>query len=197
MLRSSTRHIPLVVYGKSACSLEKFTTDCCERYSVTLDGPGQEHFYLDNALLRRFAINNPDLLHRGEDYAEPEPSTNKRKAAGRPPGGQDWWSEVDAWFAAEIALRGRQLTGDGWKECFLWLAVPHRTPFRFRGGGVCLAAVEDSEGSPPMPFTLTLTVCTRTLGPTFLIPSLDFLTPLQVCPPTTTSEGKSFFRYSP
>ncbi|KAF6750476.1 hypothetical protein DFP72DRAFT_1172804 [Ephemerocybe angulata] len=93
------------VYGKSACSLEKFTTDCCERYSVTLDGPGQEHFYLvHNALLRRFAINNPDLLHRGEDYAEPEPSTNKRKAAGRPPGGQDWWSEVDAWFAAEIAV---------------------------------------------------------------------------------------------
>jgi hypothetical protein len=64
---------------------------------------------------RRFAKENPHLLDRDEDWEVSEPASKKRKLAGRPAGGQDWWSSVDSWFAAQISARGKQLTGDEWK----------------------------------------------------------------------------------
>jgi len=51
-----------------------------------------------------------------------EPSTNKRKRnGGRVPKGQDFWSQVDQFFVREVKARGRQLTGNGWRECVFLL----------------------------------------------------------------------------
>ena len=49
---------------------------------------------------------------------EPEPETlGPVKKRGRVAKGEDFWSKVDAWFKAEIAARGKDLSSASWKEC--------------------------------------------------------------------------------
>ena len=42
--------------------------------------------------------------------------TKKRKASGKVPKGEDYWSKVDLWFAAKIARWGPEIKAKQWQE---------------------------------------------------------------------------------
>ncbi|KAJ7596203.1 hypothetical protein C8J56DRAFT_1043295 [Mycena floridula] len=86
-----------------------------------------------NALLRRFAMENNDLLFASEDEKEkddssdatPPPAKKARKTklptGGRVPGGQDFWSKVDDWFHRQMFAEdgpqlGKNLLGNKWQK---------------------------------------------------------------------------------
>ncbi|KAL7281167.1 hypothetical protein ACG7TL_004475 [Trametes sanguinea] len=109
------------------------------KYKLGGAGPQLDAAYAaHNALLRRFAIDHPLLRgaaekeeandddNVGEDGSvshttaeDPDggPPLKKQKAtrAKRPPKGDDFWSQVDAYFAAKVAAMGPRLMGPSWR----------------------------------------------------------------------------------
>ncbi|RDB27985.1 hypothetical protein Hypma_002123 [Hypsizygus marmoreus] len=106
-------------------SLEEFTYRTAMKYKR--GGAGEKldiGFTIHNALLRKFALDNPQLVQSAEveesdtESQEGSPVPKKRKASqhsGRVPNGKHFWAKVDAWFAAEILQRGRNFASPSWK----------------------------------------------------------------------------------
>ncbi|KAI0670255.1 hypothetical protein C8Q78DRAFT_1035408 [Trametes maxima] len=117
------------VMGEKIRSLQEFTFQIAFKYKR--GGPGERldiGYTIHNALLRRFALDNPQSLNYEEDedgnIIESSPdnragsSRKKRKttASGRVPQGQDFWSKVDKYFQDHIKEKGRNLTAPAWKS---------------------------------------------------------------------------------
>ncbi|RDB20869.1 hypothetical protein Hypma_012041 [Hypsizygus marmoreus] len=123
------------ICDETACSLSEFTYASATKYKT--GGPGlnlEIGFTIHNALLRRFAVDNTSLLgveeHEDDeediDLDDTNPSsrpTKKRKrsgqthAGGRIAKGQDFWSQVDAFFVRMVSsFNSRNLTGPAWRD---------------------------------------------------------------------------------
>ncbi|KAI0751776.1 hypothetical protein C8Q80DRAFT_1119434 [Daedaleopsis nitida] len=120
------------------CSLKQFTAQTAAKYrrGGVGDSALDIGFTIHNALLRRFAIDNPHLLNieeaedgEGSDINRQErthvdsssgPAKKKRKTAttagGRVPTGQDFWSQVDRYFGTYVTKWGKDITSPGWKS---------------------------------------------------------------------------------
>lgn len=85
----------------------------------------------------KFAFDNPTLLGIMEPESDTEDAldagglanqtTKKRKrtVGGCIAKGEDFWGQVDTYFRKEIASRGQNLAGSGWKECMPCFALPY------------------------------------------------------------------------
>ncbi|CDO76179.1 hypothetical protein BN946_scf185037.g2 [Trametes cinnabarina] len=128
--------------GKKKCSLSEFTYRTAMKYKLGGAGTQLDPTYsVHIALLRRFAIDHPLLRGAaekedavdddgvaGEDGSvshttaeDPEggPPLKKQKASRatgkRPSKGDDFWSQVDAWFAEKVAAMGPRLMAPSWR----------------------------------------------------------------------------------
>ncbi|KAI0723527.1 hypothetical protein C8Q76DRAFT_794454 [Earliella scabrosa] len=128
------------VFGKHPITLSQFTNQTAARFKR--GGIGKKGLptglTIRNALLRRFALDNPQILNIAEtevdedtpgSEADPEgglcvdaqagPAQKKRKTAttagGRVPRGQDFWSQVDVYLAGYIIQWGNNITAPEWK----------------------------------------------------------------------------------
>ncbi|KAJ7436371.1 hypothetical protein B0H11DRAFT_1754865 [Mycena galericulata] len=121
------------ICGDSPATLATFTYTSATKFKRGGPGMGLDvGFTIHNALLRRFAMENPAIIGVEEVEVEddesvedgsPEPANKKRKrsptarAGGRIPKGKDFWSRVDAFFAAKIGEFGsKNLQRTAWKE---------------------------------------------------------------------------------
>ncbi|KAI0639902.1 hypothetical protein C8Q77DRAFT_1152830 [Trametes polyzona] len=124
------------IAGTKRASLKDFSWKSAWKYK--LGGPGDKldvSYQAHNALLRRFALDNPTLrgaaenedveAARGDDTEEtedtpPPPAKRKRTTrAGpkpRPAKGEDFWARVDEHFASKIRDWGPKITSDAWKS---------------------------------------------------------------------------------
>ncbi|KAG6884027.1 hypothetical protein C0992_007154 [Termitomyces sp. T32_za158] len=113
--------------GSKSTSLAEFAYSLALKYKQ--GGPGEKLdniFVIHTALLCNFTLNNPDLIGEEEpkgegsvgiDDASQCPQKKKRKSlGGRLARGEDYWSKVEAYFEKEIATRGWNLAGHGWKD---------------------------------------------------------------------------------
>lgn len=93
--------------------------------------------YLNCLPQRKFAFDNPTLLGIMEPESDTEDALDaggianhtakkrKRMVGGRIAKGEDFWGQVDTYFRKEIAGRGRNLVGSGWKECVPCFSPPY------------------------------------------------------------------------
>ncbi|KAJ7435964.1 hypothetical protein B0H11DRAFT_1755427 [Mycena galericulata] len=119
--------------GETTSTLAVFTYASATKFKR--GGPGLNldvGFTVHNAILRRFALENPmsigveEVEEDNDDRSEsasPEPPSKKRKISattrggGRIAKGKDFWSQVDAFFAKKInELGSKNLQSAGWKE---------------------------------------------------------------------------------
>ncbi|EED83889.1 predicted protein [Postia placenta Mad-698-R] len=122
------------VIGDSVVTLTRFVYGILYKFKRAAVDTQQEHGYtIHLALLRRFAIEHPELLNvveieeddnsPGGDNDENTPPRKRRRTtrvhktrgSGCPVNGKDFWSQVDEWFKKEVATRGTTLTAGGWK----------------------------------------------------------------------------------
>ncbi|KAJ7498186.1 hypothetical protein B0H11DRAFT_2226324 [Mycena galericulata] len=121
------------ICGDAPATLATFTYVSATKFKRGGPGPNLDvGFSIHNAILRRFAMENPAIIGVEEveadeedniDEGSPEPPSKKRKlsatthAGGRIPKGKDFWSRVDAFFAQKIKDFGsKNLQNAGWKE---------------------------------------------------------------------------------
>ncbi|KAJ7932001.1 hypothetical protein B0H13DRAFT_1857417 [Mycena leptocephala] len=123
------------ICGNTPATLAQFTYSSANKFKRGGSGVDLDvSFTIHNALLRRFARENPFVIGVEEvdddDSTEdigssPAPPQKKRKitaaghAGGRIPKGQDFWSQADAFFAKKITEFGsKNLQSAGWKSLF-------------------------------------------------------------------------------
>ncbi|KAJ7633336.1 hypothetical protein DFH06DRAFT_910655, partial [Mycena polygramma] len=122
------------ICGNSPAPLATFTYVTAMKFKRGGPGPALDVGYtVHNALLRRFAMENPAIIgveeveveddDGTEDYSSPGPVSKKRKlqstptphGGGRVPKGKDFWSKVDAFFTKKITeFGGKNLQSAGW-----------------------------------------------------------------------------------
>ncbi|CDO76793.1 hypothetical protein BN946_scf184978.g22 [Trametes cinnabarina] len=128
--------------GKKKSSLNSFTYKSAMKYKLGGAGAQLDVAYaVHNAILRRFAIDHPLLRgaaekeevqeddelgddgtvsHTTAEDPEGGPPRKKQKAvrAKRPPKGDDFWSQVDKYFAAKVAALGPRIMAPSWRGFF-------------------------------------------------------------------------------
>ncbi|KAJ3967756.1 hypothetical protein EV361DRAFT_965326 [Lentinula raphanica] len=114
------------ITGTEVKSLKAFTFDAAVKYKR--GGPGEKAdpvLAIHNAILRRLAFENKGLLGieepETEDNAESEEGPRRKKQRTSGNGGRiakvnHFWGRVDLFFEKEIATRGADLNGAGWKS---------------------------------------------------------------------------------
>ncbi|KAI0709508.1 hypothetical protein C8Q76DRAFT_799505 [Earliella scabrosa] len=119
----------------SPISLTEFNNQTAAKYKLggLGDKPLDRSFIVRNAILRRFALENPHLLNIAEAESENDnageettvdpqagPPNKVRKtkttAGGRVPQGEDFWSKFDEYLSGFIKQWGNVITAAPWKS---------------------------------------------------------------------------------
>ncbi|KAF8164205.1 hypothetical protein BJ912DRAFT_935109 [Pholiota molesta] len=118
------------VIGSNQMSLDKFTAEATEKYRHSSQARTSVQGYIvHNVILRRFCIEHQDLLgvdtqeledsesSIGSDDIEPlPPAKRQRVLKGRIAEGEDFWSQVDAWFKDAMKARGDNFSSEAWRS---------------------------------------------------------------------------------
>ncbi|KAF7971980.1 hypothetical protein HWV62_19321 [Athelia sp. TMB] len=122
-----------LVNPKTKCTLAHFTYRAAVKFrrGQFEESMGIE-YTIHNAILRRFGLDNLDLLNRTEavegavegdegdgdveDSDSGSQPKRKRTKVGRVPHGEDFWGKVDSYFVGMVGKLGRNLAGAGWKD---------------------------------------------------------------------------------
>ncbi|THH11816.1 hypothetical protein EW146_g7921 [Bondarzewia mesenterica] len=112
--------------GSTRCDLQTATYNMAHKFKI--GGPGGTlplEYQVHNALLRRFILENmwKDWMTSAEtppsaddDSPTGTPVSKKRKAVGKVPKGEDFWSQVDAWFSGKLEAWGTDLQQLAWQQ---------------------------------------------------------------------------------
>ncbi|KAJ6503840.1 hypothetical protein C8R45DRAFT_1185850 [Mycena sanguinolenta] len=131
-------------------TLEDCTLALATKYKLGGAGELSDMFKIHAALLRRFAFDHPALLGVGEvvedddrddDAASSPPKKRKRTQGGRVAKGQDFWSQVDAYFKEEVTRRGRNFKDLKWKTYVEQIIVDDNSKFFGLVPGMTVGAV--------------------------------------------------------
>ncbi|KAM5539993.1 hypothetical protein V8D89_006325 [Ganoderma adspersum] len=118
--------IDSVFNSEKKTTLEDFTRAVTVKYSPHSAIQLHASYLVRNALLRRFAIDNPQLMNIDEPAVD-ESSTSSTQAGsppkkckttvgGRIPEGEDFWSKADAYINAYVKKWGKNLAAPEWQQ---------------------------------------------------------------------------------
>ncbi|KAF4622462.1 hypothetical protein D9613_009475 [Agrocybe pediades] len=117
--------------GEKHCSLEAFVARCCKKYSIGLLSNMQaQSLSMHLSLLRRVTWENKNLselpnevettaatANADEEMIErPRKRQKKGRGGGRVSQEDDFWAQIEAWFAKQLDLRGKDFSSPLWKE---------------------------------------------------------------------------------